>query len=135
MCREFLPGGRVNRRSGAITSGQRDRGFQFVQSLRFMSPVPVPSPVITILIPSMLWHRCGGRRNIMTTADNLADVLEFLKREHAELHRSVCHETGAVRPHVNLFINTTIICKQHDPAAVSLLPGDSVTIMPAVSGG
>jgi len=48
--------------------------------------------------------------------------------------RSICDETGAVRRHVNLFVNIDNI---RDGAGLdtALASGDIITIMPAVSGG
>ena len=57
-----------------------------------------------------------------------------LERRHPSLYRSVCDETGAVRRHVNLFVNADHI-RDRDGLDTALLPGDVVTILPAVSGG
>ena len=50
------------------------------------------------------------------------------------LYRSVCDETGAVRRHVNLFVNTSHV-RDREGLDTALAPGDVVTILPAVSGG
>ena len=57
-----------------------------------------------------------------------------LEALHPRLYRSVCDETGAVRRHVNLFVNTVHV---RDRAGLDtpLGPGDVVFILPAVSGG
>jgi molybdopterin converting factor small subunit len=46
----------------------------------------------------------------------------------------VCDETGAVRRHVNLFVNDSFLSKR-DGLDTPLASGDILTIMPAVSGG
>jgi molybdopterin converting factor small subunit len=61
-------------------------------------------------------------------------VLEDLERIHPGLYRSVCDETGAVRRHVNLFVNE-LHMRDRDGLDTALAPGDKVTILPAVSGG
>jgi len=61
-------------------------------------------------------------------------VLEELEQRHPTLHRRVCDETGAVRRHVNLFVNTRHI-RDRNGLETRLAPGDKVTILPAVSGG
>jgi len=67
-------------------------------------------------------------------APSLRAVLEELERRFPALHRNVCDETGAVRRHVNLFINTHHM-RDRNGLDTPLAPGDEVTILPAVSGG
>ena len=89
---------------------------------------------ITVHVPGSLRACCGGASEIALPAGSLRDLLAGLERRHPALYLSVCDETGAVRRHVNLFVNTHHIrdCNGLDTA---LAPGDVVTILPAVSGG
>ena len=89
---------------------------------------------ITVSVPTPLRGCCAGASEIALSATSLRAVLEELERRHPELHRSICDETGTVRRHVNLFVNTHHMrdCNGLD---TSLEPGDVVTIMTAVSGG
>ena len=89
---------------------------------------------IGIHIPSPLRRYTTGKHELSVQAETVRGVLNYLKEEYSELYCSVCDETGAVRRHVNLFINDTRLAKTvelSDP----LRNGDSVYIMPAVSGG
>jgi len=61
-------------------------------------------------------------------------ALEEIERLYPSLHRNICDETGAVRRHVNLFVNTANV-RDLDGVETALGPGDVVTILPAVSGG
>jgi len=70
----------------------------------------------------------------MLGASTLRALLTELEQQYPALHRSVCDETGAVRRHVNLFINTDHM-RDRGGLDSPLAPGDEVTIMPAVSGG
>ncbi len=92
------------------------------------------SKTITVHIPTTLRDCCDGASELFLSAPNVRAVLEQLERSHPALYRSVCDETGAVRRHVNLFVNTSFV---HDRQGLdtSLEPGDVVTISPAVSGG
>jgi molybdopterin synthase sulfur carrier subunit len=89
--------------------------------------------LITVHIPEPL-RACAGASELSLSAATLRALLEELERRHIALHRSICDETGRVRRHVNVFINTNHMsdCKGLD---TPLLPGDVVTILPAVSGG
>ena len=46
----------------------------------------------------------------------------------------ICDETGQVRRHVNLFVNTAHV-RDRDGLDTALVAGDVLTILPAVSGG
>jgi len=61
-------------------------------------------------------------------------ALEHIEQRHPALYRSVCDETGTVRRHVNLFVNTANV-RDREGLDTALAPGDVVTILPAVSGG
>jgi len=61
-------------------------------------------------------------------------ALEQLERDHPSLYGSICDETGKVRRHVNLFVNTSHV-RDREGLDTALVPGDVITILPAVSGG
>ena len=96
-----------------------------------MAPRPVN---IIVHIPGPLRDCCSGATKLALTASSLRSVLTELERRHPALHRSVCDETGAVRRHINLFINTDHM-RDRDGLDTRLALGDEVIIMPAVSGG
>ncbi|MCI0534200.1 MAG: MoaD/ThiS family protein [Verrucomicrobiales bacterium] len=89
---------------------------------------------ITVHIPGPLRDCCAGAAELALPATSLRAVLEGLEQRHPALHRSVCDETGAVRRHVNLFVNTDHM-RDRNGLDTPLAPGDEVTILPAVSGG
>ena len=89
---------------------------------------------ITVHIPTLLRDCCAGASELALTATSLRAVLEELERRHPGLHRSICDDTGMVRRHVNLFVNTHHM-RDHNGLDTPLAPGDVVTILPAVSGG
>ena len=89
---------------------------------------------ITVLVPSPLRNCCAGAAELALSATNLRDVLEELERRHPALHRCVCDETGTVRRHINLFVNTHHM-RDRNGLDTPLAQGDVVTILPAVSGG
>jgi molybdopterin converting factor small subunit len=98
---------------------------------RFTVPLSAP---ITVRIPGPLRDCCGGATELSLAAPSVRAALDALERSHPALHRSVCDETGAVRRHINVFVNTSHVrdCGGLD---APLAPGDVVTILPAVSGG
>jgi len=62
------------------------------------------------------------------------DALQQLERTQSSLYRNICDETGTVRRHLNVFINSDNM-RDLDGVDTTLTAGDEVTIVPAVSGG
>jgi len=89
---------------------------------------------ITVQLPSVLRAYCPGASKFSLEATSVRAALEQIERHHPALYRCICDETGAVRRHVNVFVNDSHIgaCNGFDTVLVS---GDVITIMPAVSGG
>ena len=102
---------------------------------RLTSDRPVAqSATITVSVPTPIRNCCAGASEIALSATSLRFVLAELEQRFPALHRSICDETGAVRRHINLFVNTHHM-RDRDGLDTSLEPGDIVTIMTAVSGG
>jgi MoaD family protein len=89
---------------------------------------------ITLLVPGQLRDGCAGARELELTSTNVRAALDEIERRYPELHRSICDETGAIRRHVNLFVNTFHI-RDREGLDTPLVPGDEVMVVPAVSGG
>ena len=77
---------------------------------------------------------CKGAAELFLSAPTVRAALEQLERSHPALYRCICDETGAVRRHVNLFVNTAHV-RDREGLDTALAPGDVITILPAVSGG
>lgn len=97
-------------------------------------PDMAQSTTITIHVPTALRACCEGASELLLSAPSVRAVLEELERRYPSLHRSICDETGAVRRHVNLFVNTSHV-RDRDGLDTALAPGDVVMILTAVSGG
>jgi MoaD family protein len=89
---------------------------------------------ITIRVPAVLRAYCDGSSELEVSAESVREALAALEREHPSLHRNVCDETGAVRRHVNVFVNAES-ARDLEGLDTALAPGDVLTILPAVSGG
>lgn len=87
-----------------------------------------------VQIPSSLRSYCQGAAELRVSAPTVRAALEQLEQRHPALYRSICDETGAVRTHVNLFVNDSFL-RDRDGLDTALDAGDILTIMPAVSGG
>ncbi len=89
---------------------------------------------IAIHVPTSLRNCCEGASELSLSASSVRSALEQLKRSCPSLYNSVCDETGAVRRHVNLFVNSSLV-RGREGLDTALAPGDVLSIMPAVSGG
>ncbi len=89
---------------------------------------------VTIHVPGPLRTYCAGAWQLSTSGRTVRAVLEDLERSQAALYRNVCDETGKVRRHLNVFVNADNM-RDLDGIDTTLMPGDVVTFLPAVSGG
>lgn len=89
---------------------------------------------VTIQLSTLLHEYCGGAQELRLAAPTVRGALGEIERLHPALYRSVCDETGAVRRHVNLFVNNRNT-RDAQGLDTELTPGDVVTILQALSGG
>jgi molybdopterin converting factor small subunit len=89
---------------------------------------------IKIRVPTPLRAYCEGASELSLSAPNVRAALEQLERSHPSLYRNICDETGAVRRHVNLFVNSSHL-RDREGLDTALVPGDVIMILPAISGG
>jgi sulfur-carrier protein len=92
------------------------------------------APDVTIYLPGPLRRYCAGKAQLSISAPTVRAALEDLERTESALYRNVCDETGAVRRHLNVFVNSDNV-RDLDGVDTTLTAGDVVTILPAVSGG
>ena len=92
------------------------------------------APPVTLHVYGQLRTYCSGASELSLSARSVRAALEDLERRNATLYRNVCDETGAVRRHLNVFVNSDHI-RTLNGIDTELKPGDLLTILPAVSGG
>ena len=93
-----------------------------------------PPPTVTIHVFGQLRAYCAGKSQLSVPAHTVRDALEDLERNQSALYRNLCDETGKVRKHLNVFVNSDNVRDLHG-VDTTLASGDVVTILPAVSGG
>ena len=93
-----------------------------------------PAAAVKVHLPTALRKYCGGAADLDVSAATVAAALHALERDHPSLYRNICDETGAVRRHINVFVNSSHM-RDREGLETVLQPGDVVTILAAVSGG
>ena len=89
---------------------------------------------ITLHVPGPLRAYCAGASQISISGQTVRAALKDIERSQPTLYRNVCDETGTLRPHLNVFVNSDNV-RDLDGIDTTLTPGDVLTILPAVSGG
>ena len=92
------------------------------------------TPTITLHVVGPLRTYCAGAAQLPISAHTVRAALEDLERSQSALYRNVCDETGKVRKHLNVYVNADNM-RDLDGVNTPLMPGDVLTILPAVSGG
>jgi molybdopterin converting factor small subunit len=89
---------------------------------------------VTVRIPAALRALVGGRTELETPVGRLRDVLDAIGRESPELLARVLGDQGALRRHVNVFVNEEDV-RFRELLDTPVREGDRVTIVPSIAGG
>ena len=108
-------------------------------SPRFRNPsreYRLMQPIDTVVeIPAVLRQYCEGNAKItVESVEHPRSVLERIESKYPKLYVCICNESGSLRPHVNLFVNSDLV-RDDESLGRPLHPGDVVGIFQAVSGG
>ena len=94
------------------------------------------SIMITFNVAGFLTDFTNGRSQIVidSSAATVGEALDGLWQQHLGLRDRVLNEQGALRPHVNIFLNDENV-RRKQMLETSLQENCEITILPAVSGG
>lgn len=96
--------------------------------------VAVVSDSVEVRIPSALLARTGHRRSVSVNGGTIREVIEALDEQYPGLRFNVCHETGELRPFVNIFLGAEDVRWLHG-LDTNVDPGSVVHIFHSVAGG
>lgn len=116
----------------AVTPGDMD-------AIDTIAPAPrdessAPTAHVTVLLPSALTGRAGNRASIAVSGATVREVIAALDAAHPGLRFNLCHETGELRPFVNIFVNGVHV-RYLRGIETPLTPGATLHVMPSVAGG
>lgn len=102
-------------------------------------PAPCDEPSapfthVTVLLPSALTNRTANRTSIAVSGATVREVIAALDAAHPGLRFNLCHETGELRPFVNIFVNGVHV-RYLRGIETPLASGATLHIMPSVAGG
>lgn len=89
---------------------------------------------ITVRVPSVLATRTGGQRMVQVSGETIREVIDALERAHPGIRFHICHETGELRPYVNVFLDKEDV-RFLQGLQTSVPPGATIHIIHSVAGG
>ena len=93
---------------------------------------------VRVRVPTALRELVAGSQTVEVDVEHdkttVGSVLDALAVAHPALERRVRDELGSTRVHVNLFVGADNV-RDLDGLATPIMPGDELSIIPAISGG
>ena len=86
--------------------------------------------MIVVNLPSQLKERAGGEAEVAVAGSTLGEALKDLEDKHPALKGWILDESGAIRRHVNVFVDGERV-----PSHAALGADARVQVLPAISGG
>ena len=83
-----------------------------------------------VMLRAPLKDLAGGSSELKLDGASILEVLRALEREHPRITGWILDERGAIRLHVNVFVNGEMT-RQDAP----LSPDDRVHVLPSITGG
>jgi molybdopterin synthase sulfur carrier subunit len=91
-------------------------------------------PGVTVVLPHVLRSKIGNRKSVTVHGSTIREVIHALDRDYPGLEFNICHETGELRPYVNIFLNRESIRYLQD-LDTPVAPGATIHILQSVAGG
>jgi MoaD family protein len=90
--------------------------------------------VITVKLPTILRKHAGDQPEVRTDGETLGAVLDTLEERYPGLTLGIRGEDGALRRHVNVYLNGEDV-RYLGSLDAPVKGGDTIAILPAVAGG
>jgi molybdopterin synthase sulfur carrier subunit len=85
-------------------------------------------PVVSLRAP--LSELAGGSRELELEGATVGEVLRALEGAHPDLRGWILDEHGAIREHINVFVN-----REYGREETAVGESDRLHVLPAISGG
>jgi sulfur-carrier protein len=91
-------------------------------------------PGVRVFFPGALRARVGNRTSVMATGRTVREIIDALEQGFPGLRFNLCHETGELRPFVNIFVDRENI-RYLQGLDTSVPTGATIYILQSVAGG
>ena len=90
--------------------------------------------MVTVRIPTPLRALTGGASSVSVEGGSVGEVLDALAATHPGVAPRLFDDNGGLRRFVNVYVEEEDI-RFADGLATPVLPGQTVSLLPAVAGG
>jgi sulfur-carrier protein len=91
-------------------------------------------PGVTVFFPGALRARIGNPSSVIAAGRTICEVIDALERDFPGLRFNLCHETGELRPYVNIFLDGENI-RYLQGLDTPIRNGAKLYILQSVAGG
>ena len=91
-------------------------------------------PTVTVILPHVLRVKIGNRKSVTVAGSTIREVIDALDHDFPGLRFNVCHETGELRPYVNIFLDREDI-RYLQGLDTPVRSGANIHILQSVAGG
>lgn len=89
---------------------------------------------VSVRIPGQLLARTNRRSTVQVRGETIRDVIAALDHDYPGLGFNICHETGELRPFVNIFLEAEDV-RWLQGLDTPVHPGATIHIFHSVAGG
>jgi sulfur-carrier protein len=91
-------------------------------------------PTVTVILPHVLRAKIGNRKSVTVAGSTIREVIDALDNDFPGMRFNVCHETGELRPYVNIFLDREDI-RYLQGLDTPVRAGANIHILQSVAGG
>ncbi len=91
-------------------------------------------PGAKVILPQVLRAKIGNRSAVTVAGSTIREIIDALDRDFPGLRFNLCHETGELRPFVNIFLDRENI-RYLQGLDTPVKNGTTIHILQSVAGG
>ncbi|HEX9130728.1 MAG TPA: MoaD/ThiS family protein [Ktedonobacteraceae bacterium] len=91
-------------------------------------------PTVTVILPHVLRANIGNRKSVTVAGSTIREVIDALDHDFPGMRFNMCHETGELRPFVNIFLDREDI-RYLRGLDTPVHAGATIHILQSVAGG
>src|SRR5947209_524758 len=95
---------------------------------------PPATPGAQVFFPDALRTRVGNRSSVVVAGNTVREIIGALDQDFPGLRFNLCHETGELRPFVNIFVDRENI-RYLQGLDTPVSTGATIYILQSVAGG